>query len=211
MSGATNGPPAKSTPGVPAKPVVWFPDTSALVTLAIHQPLHDAVVTQLSSGRRVLVKAVVAELEGLAQGNSSTAKWASRALTQLDWLGNPVPVDDPVGTELALQFQEQVAAGRPLRHDLEHYGEAAIVALASRAHLLAPRMLSDDYDARVLAKNNNVEPVSVHRLLFSMIAGGIISDAEAADFAEALRAAGRAQDYTAEELRTGRLGRAGRP
>jgi hypothetical protein len=72
-------------------------------------------------------------------------------------------------------------------------------------------MLSDDYDARVLAKNNHVEPVSVHRLLFSMITSGIINDVEAADFAEALHVAGRAQDYTAEELRQGRLGRAGRP
>lgn len=98
-----------------------------------------------------------------------------------------------------------------LKHDLEHYGEAAIVALASRARTVAPRMLSDDYDARVLAKNNDVEPVSVHRLPFSMITNGVISDVEAADFAQALHVAGRAQDYTAEELRTGRLGRAGRP
>jgi hypothetical protein len=195
----------------PVKPVVWFPDTSALVTLAVHQPLHDAVVTALSGSRRVLVKAVVAELEGLARGSSPTAGWAGQALKQLEWLGEPVRVDDPVGTRLAVRFQEQVAAGRPLKHDLEHYGEAAIVALASRARAVAPRMLSDDYDARVLAKNNNVEPVSTHRPLFSMIAGGVIDDSEAADFAEALRVAGRAQDYTAEELRTGRIGRAGRP
>lgn len=150
-------------------------------------------------------------LKGLAQGTPPTAGWASQALKQLDWLGEPVRVDDPLGTQLAVRSQEQVAAGRPLRHDLEHYGEAAIVALASRARTVAPRMLSDDYDARVLAKNNDVEPVSVHRLLFSMITCGVISDIEAADFADALRLAGRAQDYTAAELRTGRLGRAGRP
>jgi hypothetical protein len=195
----------------PVKPAVWFPDTSALVTLAIHQPLHDAVVNALSNSRRVLVKAVVAELDGLAQSTPPTAAWAKRALGQLEWLGKPVRVDDPVGTGLALQFQEQVAAGRPLKHDLEHYGEAAIVALTSRANTLAPRMLSDDYDARVLAKNNRVEPVSVPRLLFSMITAGAISDVEAADFAGVLHAAGRAQDYTAEELRIGRLGRAGQP
>lgn len=100
-------------------------------------------------------------------------------------MGEPVRVDDPVGTELAVQFH-------PLRHDLEHFGEAAIVALASRARTFAPRMLSDDYDARVLAKNNDVEPVSVHRLLFSMIACGLISDMEAADFAEAHHVACRA-------------------
>lgn len=215
MSVTDNGPPTVDAAGsadvAPDKPVVWFPDTSALVTLAVHHPLHDAVVTALSNSRRVLLKAVVAELDGLAQGMSNTARWAKRALGQLEWLGEPVRVDDPVGTALAVRFREQVAAGRPLKHDLEHYGEAAIVALASRARTVAPRMLSDDYDARVLAKNNCVEPVSVHRLLFSMIAGGVISDVTAAGFAEALRVAGRAQDYTAEELRTGRLGRAGHP
>jgi hypothetical protein len=159
----------------------------------------------------VLVKAVVAELEGLACGVSPTASWARIALGQIDWLGEPVLVDDPVGTSLAQQYQEQVAAGRVLRHRLEHYGEAAIVALAGRAQHLAPRMLSDDYDARVLAKNNKVEPVSVHRLLFSMIANGAITDSTAAEFAGALHSAGRAPDYTAEELRTGRLGRVGHP
>jgi hypothetical protein len=215
VNAANNSPPTRVTPGTAGishvKPPVWFPDTSALVTLAIHQPLHDAVVTALSGSRRVLIKAVVAELEGLANGALPTATWAKRALGQLEWLGEPVRVDDPVGTELAQEFQEQVAAGRPLKHDLEHYGEAAIVALASRAHQLAPRILSDDYDARVLAKNNNVEPVSVHRLLVSMIAAGAITDAAAAGFATALHAAGRAPDYTAEELRIGRLGRVGQP
>jgi hypothetical protein len=193
------------------RPVVWFPDTSALVTIAVHPPLQKAVVAALSGSRRVLVRAVVAELEGLAQGSPPTAAWAHQALRQLDWLGEPVPVDDPVGVELAVRFQEQVAAGRPLRHELEHFGEAAVVALASRAQLFEPRMLSDAYDARVLAKNNHVEPVSVHRLLFSMIAAGRLGEAEAADFASALHAAGRAPDYTVEELRTGRLGRVGRP
>ncbi len=32
--------------------LVWFPDTSALVTLAVHSPLQRAVVATLSSHRR---------------------------------------------------------------------------------------------------------------------------------------------------------------
>ena len=194
-----------------AKSIVWFVDTSALITLAVYQPLHDVVVSALSGHRRVLVRAVVVELEGLAGGRPPTSKWAVSALKQLNSWGEPVKVDIPGGRELALRFQDQLAAGRPLKHALEHYGEAAIVALASRARMLVPRMLSDDYDARVLAKNNGVEPVSVHRLLSSMIAGGGITDAQAAHFADELHSAGRAADYTAAELRTGRLGRAGRP
>jgi hypothetical protein len=73
-------------------------------------------------------------------------------------------------------------------------------------------MLSDDYDARVLAKNHGVEPLSIHRLLVSMIVAGALTDTRAAAFAHALHQAGRAADYTAEELRTGRrLGRVGQP
>ncbi len=136
---------------------------------------------------------------------------ARTALGQLAWLGKPVEVDVPIGVRLAAAFQEQVAGERPLRHRLEHYGEAAIVALACRAKKFAPRLLSDDYGARALAKANNIEPVSAHRLLFSMISAGHLSDVEAADFAAILHKAGRAADYTIEELRVGRLGRVGEP
>lgn len=80
---------------------VWFTDTSALVTLAVHPPLRRALVATLSSHDRVLVDAVVAELEGLAGTSGAVGAWAGTALKQLDWLGTPVPVDDPVGTRLA--------------------------------------------------------------------------------------------------------------
>jgi Aldo/keto reductase family len=82
-----------------AKPQVWFPETSALVTLAVHLPLQQAVVAALSPHRRVLVKAVVTELEGLAMTSDSTATWAGTALGQLDWLGEPVPLDDRATVE----------------------------------------------------------------------------------------------------------------
>jgi hypothetical protein len=146
---------------------VWFPDTTALITLAVHQPLHDAVVAVLSAERRVLLQVVIDELDALTGGSQPTARWAAIALGQMTWLGAPVRVDDPEGTALAQRFQEEVAAGRPLKHPLQHYGEAAIVSLGSRAKHLTPRMLSDDYDARVLAKNHGVEPLSIHRLLVS--------------------------------------------
>ena len=92
----------------------------------------------LSRHRRTLVAAVVAELEDLAKTAGKTATWAGIALGQLAWLGKPVRLDDPVGARLAVEVQEQIAAGRPLKYDLEHYGEAAILALASRARSLRP-------------------------------------------------------------------------
>jgi hypothetical protein len=72
-------------------------------------------------------------------------------------------------------------------------------------------MLSDDYDARVAARNHNVEPFSVHKLLHLMIKQGKVTAVQAASYADALRSAGRAQDYTAAELHSGRLGRVGQP
>jgi rRNA-processing protein FCF1 len=202
---------ASSGPAASEKALVWFPDTSALVSMAVHLPLHQTVQATLSAHRRVLVTAVVAELEELAKSSTRTAAWAGAALGQLDWLGEPVRLDDPAGTELAAELQEQIAAGRPLKHALEHFGEAAIISLASRARTLRPLMLSDDYDARVAAKNRDVEPLSVHKLMHLMISQGKVTAAQAFSFADALNTAGRAQDYTADELASGRLGRVGQP
>jgi hypothetical protein len=190
---------------------VWFPETSALVTMAVHLPLQRAVVAALSAHPLVLVKAVVTELEELAMTSDITATWAGTALSQLDWLPEPAPLDDPVGVELAVSLQEEVAGGRPLKHPMEHFGEAAVISLACRAQRLKPLMLCDDYDARVAAKNHDVEPLSVHKLLHLMIRQGKVTAAEAAGFADALHAAGRAKDYTVQELSSGRLARVGQP
>jgi hypothetical protein len=202
---------ASSGPAASAKALVWFLDTSALVSLAVHLPLQQAVQATLSTHRRVLVTAVVAELEELAKTSTPAAAWAGTALGQLNWLGEPVRLDDPAGTELAAELQEQIAAGRPLKHALEHYGEAAIISLASRARTLRPLMLSDDHDARVAAQNRSVEPLSVHKLMHLMIRQRKVTATQAFGFADALNRAGRAQDYTAEELASGRLGRVGQP
>lgn len=143
----------------PARRQVWFLETSALVTLSVHLPLRHAVVAALSPHYRVLVKAVVTELEELTMTSDITATWAGKALGQLDWLGKAVPLDDPAGAELAVQLQAEIAGGRPLRHPMEHFGEAAVIALASRAKTIRPLMLCDDYNARVAAKSRQVEPL----------------------------------------------------
>lgn len=200
-----------SEQAVSSRPLVWFPETSALVTLAVHLPLQQAVTATLSPHRRVLVKAVVTELEELATTSDITATWAGTALGQLDWLGEPVSLDDPAGVDLAVQLQEEIAAGRPLKHPMEHFGEAAVISLASRARVMRPLMLCDDYDARVSASNHSVEPFSVHKLMHLMITQGKITATQAAAFADALDKAGRAHDYTARELASGRLGRVGQP
>jgi hypothetical protein len=155
----------KPAPPPAAKPQVWFPDTSALITLAVHLPLHEVTVDALADKKRVLLVAVVAELEELTRLSQPLASWANTALGQLGWLGDPVVLDSPSGTNLASEIQQDLAAGRTLRHDLEHWGESAIISLASRAIHLRPFMLSDDYDARIAAHARGVEAMSVHKLL----------------------------------------------
>ncbi len=73
---------ASSGSDADAKAQVWFPDTSALVTMAVHLPLQQAVEATLTAHRRVLVTAVVAELEELAKSPTPTAAWAGAALSQ---------------------------------------------------------------------------------------------------------------------------------
>jgi len=201
----------KPAPPPAAKPQVWFPDTSALITLAVHQPLQEAIVDALAAKRRVLLAAVVAELEGLTRQSQPSASWAKTALGQLGWLGKPVVVDSPTGAALASEIQQDLAAGRSLRHPLEHWGESAIISLASRAIHLRPFMLSDDYDARIAAHTKGVEAMSVHKLLHLLIIRSHITVEAAASFSDALRDAGRSPDFTADELRSGRLKRVGEP
>lgn len=201
----------KPAPPPAAKPQVWFPDTSALITLAVHQPLQEAIVDALADKKRVLLVAVVAELEALSRLSDISASWARVALRQLGWLGDPVVVDSPAGTALASEIQQDLAAGRSLRHPLEHWGESAILSLASRAIHLRPFMLSDDYDARIAAHTKGVEAMSVHKLLHLLIVRGRITMEAAASFADVLHDAGRSPDFTADELRSGRLGRVGEP
>jgi hypothetical protein len=95
--------------------------------------------------------------------------------------------------ELAAEIQERVAAGRPLQHPLQHYGEAAIISLAFRARQLRPIMLSDDYDARIAAKAFDLQSVSVHKLIHLMIKQLKVTAEDAFRFADALNKAGRAQ------------------
>jgi hypothetical protein len=105
---------------------VWWPDTSALITLAIIPGLRTAVVTQLTGSantRRVLLaRAILAELQGLARSADPVGPHARTALGQLNWIHRTVTLDDPDGTERAKQFQLEVANGRPLERQTDHWG-----------------------------------------------------------------------------------------
>lgn len=146
------------------QPEVWFPDTSTLVTLAYHPPLGDAVRAYLNDKQVVLLEVVVDELHSLASSTSKVARYANQALGNISWAGKPISIKD-ADIVSARVFQEEISALKPLKYDLEHWGESAIIALASRARHFSPTMLCEDYNARVAANRNGVKSYSVHKLL----------------------------------------------
>jgi hypothetical protein len=195
-----------------SKPVLWIPDTSSLITLAVDDELAAAVQAECGADRRVLLDVVVDELENLAGGRQKVSALAAAALTQLEWLGVPLDTSDKVDTARVQAIQDVIRAGRPLRDPWQHLGEAVALGLAERLQVVTPKLLTEDHDARVEAKNRGVESLSVHKLLSRMVAAGRLTAETAETFASRIHAAGRAAgEYTAAEFRTGRLGRVGKP
>lgn len=181
-------------------------DTGGLLTLAVDTGLWNLAVSRFEGSAKTLV-AVVNELKHL-RTDAKVAGLAKTALTDLAWLGEPIVLDDDAGREEATRLQGILAAGRPLTHPLQHYAEAALIVVGRP---LGAQAIIEDYDARVAAYNNGVRPLSVHKLLHLWIATDVITSGQALQHSEAIRSAGRGQDYTEAELIDGRLDRVGRP
>ena len=90
-------------------------------------------------------------------------------------------------------------------------GESVAIAIAERLQVVTPTLLIEDYDARIEAKNRGFASFSVHTLLSRMVRAGRLPAETAECFAGRSKDAKRGGDYTAEEFRTGRLGRVGKP
>jgi hypothetical protein len=86
-----------------------------------------------------------------------------------------------------------------------------IICLGEQLQLTTAHFLSEDHNARVEARSHGCVPLSVHKLLAHMVQARRLTPERAVEFADALMAADRGKDYTAEEFVSGRLGRVGRP
>lgn len=202
--------PSRPVPG-PPRVQAWFPDTNVLINLAIHRPLRRIVHDVVSRHRIVLVSAVVAELRGLSRAGRPLGGWADTALCDLDWLGPEHDLDDPEGTDLAVTIQEELSAGQELSHPYQHFGEAAIVALAMRARIVKPVVLSDDRTARVIARRNGLTSLSLPKLLSGLVRRSRLTASEAEDLARPLAEAGRWPLFTADDFSLGTLAGFGLP
>jgi hypothetical protein len=114
--------------------------------------------------------------------------------------------------------QEDVADGRTLTDDSQHWAESTIIALARRSAatgLTSKILLSEDYEARRVACTVlYTRGVSIHSLLHKRVHGNRMTAEAAAVLADKLHEAGRGPVVTVSDFAdpTGRgLGRIARP
>jgi hypothetical protein len=140
--------------------------------MAAHAALRTAVTDYLDAERCSIPVAIRVELQGLSRLPAPTGSWAKTSLTQLGWLGNPVPLPPGDLTELALDIQDDMAVAAPLERDDQHWGESTIIALGLGLKQLDVVMVSEDYDARVAAKQSGLSAMSLTRLLHHAMLDG---------------------------------------
>jgi hypothetical protein len=206
------------TPSVGQRPVVWFIDTVSLISMAI-DPRIDAIVQDeiaATGGTMMLIDIVRNELEYRA-AQADTAALARGALDTIgpDW---PWVSTDWVDVHDVVAIQDDVADGKALRDDYEHWAESTIILLCRKAHArgnaLDVRFLSEDFDARRVANREpNITPLALPRLFRNRVRRGAMTATEAAGLSKLIENAGRGQEITEDDFLgpLKRLGRVGRP
>ena len=133
---------------------VWFLDTSSLLSMALDEEIEAAILDEIGADRVVIIDIVHDELTHRA-GIPETAGLAKKALDRIRPHWTVMDTRRYVSLEEVQLAQEDVADGRTLTDDMQHWAESTIIALARRsasASLTSVKMLlSEDYDARRVA------------------------------------------------------------
>lgn len=198
-------------------PSIWFLDTASLLSMAVDAAITAAVLAEIGTDIVVIIDVVLEELQHRATV-ASTASLAEAALAGIQPHWRQMATEGRVLLADVRQAQEDVADGRTLTSDTQHWAESTIIALGRN---VSPRsttiklLLSEDYDARRVAnKVPNMRGLSVYTLLHQRVQARKMTAEAAADLAAKLDAAGRGPDATVADFTdpTGRgLGRAARP
>ena len=170
-------------------------DTCSLLGLVVDADMWACAKSHFA-GRVGMTTRIMTEMDGL-RTDPRFGGLARRVLSDAEWLGTPLRVDAADDVAEVFRIQALIAGGRPLRHDGEHLGESELIVAAKP---IGARILMDDHDGRVMAKNIGVTAISVHRLLHQWIRDGVVDSSAAKRFADAMEAAGRGTDYTEHEL-----------
>lgn len=202
----------------PARRQIWFPDTASLLSMAVDEAIAEAVLAEVAGDPVMLLDVVVDELE-YRRTQPETAHLARTALNLLPDSWVRVDTDCYVDTEEVEDAQADVADGRPLTDDWQHWAESTIIAMGRSAAKTSATsvkvLLSEDYDARRVASLvPNMTGMSIHGLLHARVHANRFSAGDAAALADLLHKAARGPEVSAEDFadRTGRrLGRVGHP
>lgn len=148
----------------------------------------------------------------------STAPLAQAALSGMPAHWKRMDTEGRVPLEDVQRAQEDVADGRTLIDDAQHWAESTIIALGrnvSATSTTIKLLLSEDFEARRVASTvPNMRGLSVYTILHQRVHAQQLTATAAAAFATKLHAAGRGPEATAAEFAdpTGRaLGRVVRP
>lgn len=173
-------------------------DTCSLINLAVDETMWSCAKDHFA-GRIGTALIVVEELRKL-RTDQNIGIYVRRVLADLDWLEEPIRVEEDETVAESVRIQGLIAAGRPLRHPGEHLGESVLIVIARP---FASQIIMDDHNARVMAKSERIESISLHRLLHQWIRNDVVEPSMAKAFADSIKAAGRGSNYTEEELKRG--------
>jgi len=195
----------------------WFLDTASLLSMAVDGDIFAAVLAEISTDIVVIIDVVNDELAHRATIPSTTLlAQQAQASIQPNWrmmdTGRYVTLED------IQRAQVDVADGRTLIDDQQHWAESTIIALGRRSSAGSASiklLLSEDYEARRVASTvPNMQALSVYSVLHRRVHAGVMTEEAAAALAVKLRDAGRGPDVTSADFAdpTGRaLGRVVRP
>jgi hypothetical protein len=187
--------------------------------MALHEGIQAAVLDEIGDDPAVIIDIVHDELTRRA-AIPGTAGLAKTALNRLQPNWTVMDTGRFVNLEDIRIAQEDVADGRTLTDDLQHWAESTIIALARRSATAGftstiKILLSEDYDARrVACAVPYTRGVSIHALFHECVQRKRMTTKAAAELGEILHAAGRGPAVTASDFAdpTGRgLGRVAKP
>lgn len=200
-------------------PRIWFIDTASLLSMAVDDAIAAAVLDEICGDRVVIIDVVTDELHYRATVDD-TAELASTALANRRPEWTNLDTDELVPLDDVLDAQEDVADGRTIKDDYQHWAESTIIAMARQSaaagSVSIKVLLSEDFDARRVADTvPGTTSISIHGLLHHRIhVRRTMSPDAAAELSQKLHDAGRGPVITADDFAdpSGRgLGRVGKP
>ena len=201
-----------------SQPRVWFVDTSTLLSMAADPASKNAVSSAIGLDHVRIVDVVHRELAYRAT-RPETRRLAQTATAHMPSTWRTMDTYFLTENEIA-EAQDDVADGRTLKDEYEHWAEATIITLArqavSRGNVLDIQFMTEDFEARRVAFTiPGVQPKSIHRLLYERVQSRLMAADDAQTISGLLYRSGRSRTSTTVDdfilpNRKG-LGRAGQP